>query len=481
MNSGAIAAVDVGASSGRVVVGHVGPDLLRAEEIHRFVNEPVRLPGGLYWDVLRLFHEVQEGLRGASRAAGSLRTIGIDTWGVDYGLVDDAGELVGNPVHYRDARHARGMERVHDIVPPERLYTQNGLQVLPFNTLYQLAAAPEDVAPPSSQTMLLIPNLLGYWLTGVMAAETTNASTTGLLDARSQTWAEGLILELGLRASMFPPLCEPGDALGPVLATVAGVAGLPGAPIVTSVGSHDTASAVVAVPADGHDFAYVSCGTWALVGLELEKPILTDASRTANFTNETGVDGRVRYLRNVMGLWLLQESLRTWERSGAAEDLGELLAGAGQIPSGGPVINPDDPSFLPPGDMVRRIEAACDKANQPRPTSKPALVRCILDSLALAFARTVGDATRLAGRNVDVIHLVGGGARNELLCQLTADACGRPVVAGPVEATALGNILIQARSIGLATGTLESLRALVRSTQSLKRFEPRLGSEPINF
>ncbi len=475
MTSGAIAAVDVGASSGRVVVGHLAPGVLEVEEVHRFNNEPVQLPGGLYWDALRLFREIVDGLRTAGRAAGSITSVGIDTWGVDYGLVGETGELVGNPVHYRDPRHAQGMDRVHGVVTPERLYPRNGLQVLPFNTLYQLAASHEHEAV-SRPTMLLMPDLLAYWLTGKMAAEVTNASTTGLLDPQSRTWAEDLVLELGLGAVARPALCEPGNPLGPILPAIAWDARGPSAPVVTAVGSHDTASAVVAVPADGQDFAFISCGTWALVGLELESPILTEASRQANFTNEAGVDGRVRYLRNVMGLWLLQETLRTWERSGEVVDLGALLEAAAEIPSGGPVINPDDPSFLPPGDMVRRIEAACDQADQPRPTSRAAFVRCILDSLAFAFARTVDDAVRLAGHRVNVVHLVGGGARNALLCQLSADACGRAVIAGPAEATALGNILVQARSLGLATGSLESLRSRVRAYGSLRRFAPRTRS-----
>jgi rhamnulokinase len=249
---------------------------------------------------------------------------------------------------------------------------------------------------------------------------------------------------------------------------------------VTAVGSHDTASAVVAVPANIDDFAYISCGTWGLVGLELDEPILTEASRLANFTNEAGVDGRVRYLRNVMGLWLLQETLRSWDGSGEPGNLDELLSGAAAMPAGGPRIDPDDPAFMPPGDMARRIELACDQADQPRPSSRAGMVRCILDSLAFAFARTLDEAMRLSGRNVDVVHIVGGGARNELLCQLAADACGRPVLAGPIEATALGNILVQARSIGLASGTLESLRALVRSSHAVRRHEPSLRSAPMS-
>lgn len=356
MSSGAIAAVDLGASSGRVVVGHVGPGVVRFEEIHRFANDPVVDPDGLYTDIGRLFREVLTGLRRANATAGPLQTVGIDTWGVDYGVVDASGELLGDPVHYRDARHRRGMELVHGIASPEHLYATNGLQVLPFNTLYQLAAAQQRRPFATTETLLLLPDLLAFWMTGVRAAETTNASTTGLLDARSRHWADSLIATLGLPVSLFAPLAEPGQTVGRLLSTVASDAALPVDAVVTAVGSHDTASAVVAVPAETDDFAYVSSGTWGLAGLELERPILTEASRIANFTNEAGVDGRVRYLRNVMGLWLLQETLRSWERAGEPQELDRLLREAAAAPSGGPVINPDDPVFLPPGDMAERIE-----------------------------------------------------------------------------------------------------------------------------
>ncbi len=471
MSSGAVAAVDLGASSGRVVVGYVGANQLRLDEVHRFPNDPVALADGLHWDSLRLYHELLEGLRRASRAAGDLAGIGIDSWGVDYGLLDEEGALVGEPYHYRDGRNAAGVEWVHRIVAPERLYPRNGVQHLPFNTLYQLGAARATPAFEAARTMLLIPDLLGYWLTGVRATERTNASTTGLLDPRSRRWAWDLVDELAFPRRLFAELRDPGDVLGPVRPDVVDAAAIPIGGV-TLVGSHDTASAVVAVPAEDERFAYVSCGTWSLVGVELERPILTEESRIANFTNEGGVDGRVRYLRNVMGLWLLQESMRTWERAGAPEDLGRLLDAAAALPSGGPIVDPDDPAFLPPGDMPRRIEEACARQGRPVPASRPAVARCILDSLAAAYARTIDDAVRLSGRVVATVHLVGGGARNELLCRLTADACRRPVMAGPAEATALGNVLVQARAQGLVAGGLESLRALVRATHPLRRYEP---------
>jgi rhamnulokinase len=469
---GAVAAVDLGASSGRVIVAQVGPDRLQLDEVHRFPNDPVELPDGLHWDALRLFHEVVEGLRRAARRSTRLASVGIDAWGVDFGLLDETGALVGDPYHHRDPRHERGVERVHAIVPPAELYQRTGLQVLPFNTLYQLAARTDTPAFATARTMLLMPDLMGFWLTGAVATERTNASTTGLLDPRTREWSWDLIERIGLPAGLFGELRGPGDALGPIRPSVARSTGVAPGTTVTHVGSHDTASAVVGVPAEGDRFAYISCGTWSLIGVELDQPILTDASRAANFTNEGGVDGRVRFLHNIMGLWLLQESLRTWERAGTPEDLGRLLAAAAALPPGGPVIDPDDTSFMAPGDMPARIEDACRRASQPIPSSRPALARCVLDSLAAAYARTIADATRLSGRTVDTVHLVGGGARNELLCQLTADACGLPVVAGPAEATALGNILVQARSQGLVSGDLEALRALVRATHPLRRYEP---------
>jgi rhamnulokinase len=464
-------AVDLGASSGRVVVGRVGPSRLDLHEVHRFPNEPVRLPDGLHWDILRLYREVLRGLRTAAGEAEPILSIGVDGWGVDYGLLDETGALLGNPYHYRDARTEGAADKVHAQLPFEDLYAITGVQFLPFNTIYQLAAAGTPQLD-AARTLLLLPDLLGYWLTGRAGAEQTNASTTGLLDVRSGDWSDEVLRAAGIHRELLPPLHGPGQAVGPVLADVAEETGLPRSTVVTAVGSHDTASAVVGIPADGQRFAYISCGTWALVGVELERPVLTEESRTANFTNERGVDGRIRYLRNVMGLWLLQESLRAWERTGQPADLPTLLAAAAGQPAGGPVVDPDDPSFLPPGDMPARIQAACRRTGQPAPEGQAQLVRCILDSLAAAFARTVHEVARLSGQEVDVVHLVGGGARNQLLCQLTADACGLPVLAGPVEATALGNILVQARAHGWVTGDLQSLRALLRETQEVRRYQP---------
>jgi rhamnulokinase len=310
-----------------------------------------------------------------------------------------------------------------------------------------------------------------------VGAEVTNASTTGLLDARNRQWAGELVDRLGLPQELFPPLTAPGDRLGELRDDVLVETGLSGPVPVTAVGSHDTASAVVGVPAVDDRFAYVSCGTWSLVGVELDEPVLTEASRTAGFTNELGVDGTVRYLRNIMGLWLLQESQRTWAAAGLPADLPDLLAAAARVPAFTTLVDPDDARFLPPGDMPARIAAFCRETGQPPPQSQAETVRCILDSLALVYRRTVRRAAELSGRPIETVHLVGGGARNTLLCRLTADACGLPVLAGPVEAAAIGNALVQARAGGVLSGGLAELRALIRRTHDVRLYLPSTGAE----
>lgn len=458
------AAVDLGASSGRVMVGRAGPDTLDLTEAHRFPNRPVRLPEGLRWDILGLYGGVLDGLR----AAGPVDSVGIDSWAVDYGLLDADGALLGNPVHYRDARTDGVPEQVWATVPPGDLYRATGIQYAPFNTLYQLVAARRTPQLPSAARLLLIPDLIAYWLTGEQGTELTNASTTQLIDPRTRDWNHDLADRLGIDLALFAPLRRPGDPAGALLPAAQERAGLPGPVPVTAVGSHDTASAVAAVPAArGERFAYLCTGTWSLAGLELDAPVTTEASRAANFTNELGIDGTVRFLRNIMGLWLLQECMRTWGR----EDVTPLLAEAARAPALRSVVDAAAPEFLAPGDMPERIAAACRATGGPVPRSPGEITRCILDSLALAHRRAVHQAQRLADRAVDVVHIVGGGARNALLCQLTADACGLPVVAGPAEAAALGNVLVQARAHGLP-GDLASARELILRTQSLTRYEP---------
>ncbi|CAL9350362.1 L-Rhamnulokinase [Streptomyces sp. enrichment culture] len=458
------AAVDLGASSGRVMVGRVGPGTLELTEAHRFPNRPVRVPEGLRWDVLGLYAGVLEGLR----AAGQVASVGVDSWAVDYGLLDADGALLGNPVHYRDARTEGVAEKVWASVPATELYAATGLQYAPFNTLYQLTAARSTAQLAYAKRMLLIPDLLTYWLTGEQGTELTNASTTQLIDPRTRDWAYDVADRLGIDLGLFPPLRLPGDPAGVLRPEVLEETGLSGPVPVTAVGSHDTASAVAAVPATDERFAYICTGTWSLAGLELSAPVLTEESRAANFTNELGLDGTVRYLRNIMGLWLLQECLRSWGET----DLGELLRAAGEVPGLRSVVDAGDAAFLAPGRMPERIAEACRASGQPVPVTPAEITRCILDSLALAHRKAVEDAQRLAGHPVDVVHVVGGGARNALLCRLTADACGLPVVAGPAEAAALGNVLVQARAGGLVSD-LAGMRDLLVRTQRPVRYEPR--------
>jgi rhamnulokinase len=455
-----VAAVDIGASGGRVIAARVSDAGVETHEVSRFPNEPVAAGGTLYWDILRLHASV---LAGLSAAASSfpLASAGIDSWGVDYGLLDAVGTLLGNPVHYRDSR----TDGVTAAIPHAELYAVTGIQELPINTIYQLIAAAGTPSLAAARTLLLIPDLLGYWLTGIAGAEATNASTTGLLDVSSRQWATGIMERTGIPPGLFPPLRQPGDVIGPI---TAGAGGALGALPLIAVGSHDTASAVAAVPAAGRHFAYISSGTWSLAGVELSAPVLTRESQRANFTNETGIDGTVRYLRNVTGLWLLQECLREWGRP----SLDALLAAAASLPALRFVVDADDPVFLPPGGMPARIASWLSSRGLAAPSEPAQVVRCVLDSLAMAYRRALLAAQALSGQHADVVHIVGGGSRNALLCQLTADALGLPVVAGPAEATALGNALVQARALGAAPGSLDGMRALVRRGQQLRHFFP---------
>ena len=446
------------------MVGTVGRDRLTLREVHRFGNQPVRAGGTWYWDILGIYREVLDGLR----QAGPVHSIGVDSWAVDYGLLDGSGALLGNPVCYRDSRTDGVMDGVLKVVSAKEQFAITGLQQLPFNTGYQLAS---DLATPSAaRTMLMIPDLIGYWLTGAIGAERTNASTTQLYDVRAGAWATDLAERLGIPRQILPPLREPGDVIGTLRPDVVAEVGLPASTPVVAVGSHDTASAVVAAPfAPGVASAYISSGTWSLVGVELDSPVLSEAARTANFTNEVGVDGTIRFLKNVMGLWVLTEMLRP---GGRESDLESLLAEADDAPALASIVDVDDQAFLPPGDMESRIVDACHSTGQPAPGTPGAFVRCVLESLAVAYRRTIRLAGSLSGRTIEVVHVVGGGARNALLCQLTADACGVPVLAGPVEATALGNVLVQARALGADVPGLPAMRALVRQTHQPRRFEP---------
>jgi sugar (pentulose or hexulose) kinase len=474
-----VAAVDLGATSGRVMAARIGPDELSLQELHRFPNGGVPVGASLFWDLLGIHREVLAGL-GLIARSGPLDGIGIDSWAVDYGLLDRDGELLGNPYSHRDPRTIGILEQVEQQVSASELYAVSGLQQLPFNTVFQLFAARGTAALEAAHSLLLLPDLLGYWLTGEIGAERTNASTTGLLDIEAGTWSRDLACRLGLPWSILPPLRDAGTVIGPLRPEVASGLGLESQVPVIAVGSHDTASAVVAVPAGTDGFGYISSGTWSLVGLELDAPVLSEEARLADFTNEGGVDGTVRFLKNVMGLWVLSECVKAWrDRGTPATDLASLLDGAGTAAPLRTVIDINDPTLLPPGSprdpMPERVAALARAAGEPLPDSPGDVTRCILDSLALAYRRHLRTAARLAGRDLDVVHVVGGGSQNHLLCQLTADALGVPVLAGPAEAAALGNALVQARTLGADLPDLAAMRDLVRRTHAVRRHDPRAG------
>ena len=444
----AYAAIDLGATSGRVVTGRLDGERITLEEVHRFHNRPVRLPDGLRWNLLHLFTEALEGLR----RAGPLAGVGVDTWAVDYALLDGAGRVLGLPFHYRDERTSGMDERAFGRVPQAELYAATGIQTLPINTVFQLLADEGSAALAAAERLALVPDLLAYWLCGELANESTNASTTGLLDARSGEWAGELIERLRLPRGIFGALIEPGTALGPLLDHH------DLGPVTTyAVASHDTASAFAAAPVRDEHAAILSSGTWSLLGLELPEPVLSDAAREANLTNERGVDGTTRLLKNVMGMWLLEECRRAWDAEHSYEELERM---AGSVEGDVPLFDPDDPSFLAPGDMPARIAAACEQAE---PSDIATTTRSIMVSLACKYRWVIERLEAVSGRDVRRIHLIGGGARNALLARLTADICAREVVIGPVEATALGNVLVQARAAG-ELGSLADLRAVAAAS-----------------
>jgi rhamnulokinase len=470
-------AIDLGASSGRVMLGQWNGERFELRELHRFPNGPVQVLGHLYWDVLRLWQEITTGMaRYAVQDDTPLAGIGIDTWAVDFGLLDTSGRLLGNPYHYRDRRTLRMPEHVDQYVAPERLYAQTGIQRLPFNTLYQLVSMRQSGEPQLdlADTLLLIPDLLHYWMTGRKVAEYTNATTTQMLDARKRRWASDLLAALGLPTRILPPIVEAGTVLGDLLPDVREAVGLRQNVSVIATATHDTASAVAGVPGLDARSAYISSGTWSLIGVELDQPILSARARLLNFTNEGGVGGTIRFLKNVGGLWLLQECQRQWQRTGQNLTWSELVAQAEAAAPLRSLVDPDAPDFLNPTNMPSAIRAYCQHTGQPEPDSVGALVRCCLESLALKYRWVVERLETLTGRQLDTLRVVGGGSQNALLCQLTADACKRRVVAGPIEATALGNIVVQA----IATGKLPDVaagRAAVAASAELAVYEPRAG------
>ncbi|MGO4881050.1 MAG: rhamnulokinase [Bryobacteraceae bacterium] len=462
-------AFDLGAESGRAMLGTLDGGRLAIEELHRFPNMPVRVFDALYWDTLRLWHEVQRGLAIAGRERKlRLNGIGIDTWGVDFALLGADGALVDNPRHYRDARTNGVMEQVFQIVPRVEVFAQTGVQFMQLNSLYQwyalkLAGSP---ALAAARTLLFMPDLLNYWLTGVARAELTIASTSQFYDPRKKTWARDLLERLGLPTHILPEIVAPGTRLGALLGSVAGAAGL-GAVPVYATGCHDTASAVAAVPAEGANWCYISSGTWSLMGAELDEPVIDERVLEGNLTNEIGAAGKVRFLKNIAGLWLLQECRRAWALEGAEYTYEELVRMAGASGPARALIDVD--AFLEPGGMPGKIVEHCRAGGLAPPETPGEFTRTILESLAERYRQVLDSLERLAGRRFDVIHIVGGGSRNALLNQLVAEATGRTVIAGPSEATAVGNVLIQAMGAGELSG-LEEARGVVRRSFGVETY-----------
>lgn len=470
----ALAAVDLGAESGRVVVGELTGERIELAVTHRFANRPVWLPDGLHWSTVELFTEVLSGLAAAAQQR-PLAGVGIDAWGCDYALLDGDDRILGLPFHYRDARvDDAAMAAVHERVRRGELYRRTGIQTMPLNTVFQLSAevAAGSAAAQAAERIALIPDLLGMWLTGTLVNELTIASTTGLLEADGHRWALDLIGRLGLPRRPFTgQVATPGADLGPILAGHERAAGAAVGTTVRTVAGHDTASAFVAAPLRDRHAAVLSSGTWSLLGLELEEPELGAEAAAFNLTNERGVQDTVRLLRNVMGLWLVQECRRCWEATGSAHDYDELSRLATQASPDVPLFDPDDPSLLRGGDMPGLITALCVASGQRAPSGEGELLRSILVSLACRYRMVLERLAHVTGRRIDVVHVVGGGARNTLLCQLTADLLERPVLAGPIEATALGNVLVQAIALGELEG-LAQARELVRRSAQLRRYEP---------
>lgn len=465
-----LAAIDLGAESGRVVVGRYDGDVVELEVSHRFPNRPVRLPDGLHWNAPGLFAEVLHGL-GTAAETGCLNGIGVDGWGCDYALLDGASRMLGLPFHYRDERTGPGVvTRAHERVGRAELYRRTGIQTMPINTIFQLQAEADGAAASVAERIALIPDLVALWLTGTLANEETSASTTGLLEAHGRHWAVDLVGRLGLPRRPFAgEVTPPGVELGSVIEAHGNAAGAAtGAPVRTVAG-HDTASAFAAAPLSGSHGAVLSSGTWSLLGVELSEPELGPEAAAFNLTNESGINGTTRLLRNVMGLWLVQECRRAWRAAGTDRDYDELqtLAASPNVP----VFDPDHPTLLRSGDMPARIAEVLAATGQPAPADSGELLRSILISLACKYRLVIEQLEQVADRRIDTVHAVGGGARNELLCQLTADLLDRPVLAGPVEATALGNVLVQALAVG-ELANLADLRRVAARSVSPRRFEP---------
>jgi rhamnulokinase len=470
-------ALDLGAESGRAILGSLSDGKLALEELHRFSNQPVRLPDGLYWDAFRLFHEIREGLRIAGRSRGlPLSGIGVDTWGVDFGLLDAHGELVANPRHYRDARNNGMMERTFQTVPRAEVFRHTGLQFMQFNSLFQLNAIRQSGSPSldAASRLLFMPDLLSYWLSGVQKNELTISSTSQFWNPAEARWATELFDALALPKRLLGDVVRPGTKLGGLLDEIRDTSGLGETPVFATAG-HDTASAVAAVPASGDaPWCYISSGTWSLMGVELDAPVINARTLELNYTNEVGVDGKIRFLKNIAGLWLVQECRRAWALEGTEYNYSELTAMAAEAQPFASVIDPD--AFLEPGSMPERIAGFCARTGRTAPRTTGSFVRTCLESLAFRYRQVLESLEEVTGRRIQTIHIVGGGSKNSLLNRFVADATGRTVVAGPGEATAIGNLLVQAIGAGEVDG-LKGLRAIVRSSFELETFEAK-GAAP---
>ena len=467
-----ILAFDLGASGGRAMIGRLTDRNMEVEELHRFPNDPVQVGARLHWDILRLFHEIKEGLLKAKHQGISLRSMAIDSWAVDFGLIGKNGELIGNPYHYRD-RHTDGiMERLFAEIPRPEIFRRTGIQFLPFNTIFQLYALKLADSPllRIADRFLMIPDLLRYFLTGETVHEFTNTTTTQLYNPADGRWDAELLRRLGIPERWFGKIAQPGTMAGTLRSAIREELGVGEIPVV-AVAEHDTGSAVAAVPASERAFAYLICGTWSLIGTEVDRPVINDMALELNFTNEGGVGGTYRLLKNIMGLWILQESKREWEKQGISYSYPELVRMAEQAPPFAAWIDPDDPLFLPPGDMPSRIVRYCRQTDQQAPGEPGAIVRCILESLALKYRYVLESTERLSGCRFNGLHMTGGGIRNTLLCQWSANAIGKPVWAGPAEGSAIGNLAVQWLAHGEFSDIWEARRA-IRDSFPVAQYEP---------
>lgn len=467
-----VLAFDFGASSGRAIIGCFDGDKITLEEVHRFSNDPVSVGGTVYWDVLRLFYEIKQGIIKA-KIAGGFDSIGIDTWGVDFGLIDSEGKLMENPVHYRDARTAGLVDEAFKTMPKEKLYGITGIQFMELNTLFQLISL-KKYRPwmlERADKMLFMPDLFGYMLTGKMCAEYSIASTSQLIDLDKKTWSKEILDAFGIKESVFAPLVQPGTVLGELSKEVCEECGVDPVPVI-SVCGHDTQSAITSVPCEDGDFAFLSSGTWSLFGTELDKPIVNETSMNINITNEGGFDGSTGFLKNIIGLWLIQESRRQWKREGkeySYADLEKLALAAEPFKC---FIDPDAPEFVPHGNIPERVREFCRKTGQYVPETVGEIMRCIYESLAMKYRLTFEKLRECTERDYPVIHVIGGGTKDGLLCQMTANSCDRTVKAGPIEATVMGNVAVQLMSGG-SVKNIGQARKIVADSSELKTFEPK--------